>query len=190
MTPYVTLQEQIVSVLFNLQGRKPAVLKQIIELYCAAVPREFRTNDLLYLEGLGFCFSEAGYLDIADLIVDVPRILREQIDTSTQDPRIRGILGTAFQSREPVGFREYINSRGSGSNTLRTGRLAQPRALIKGDVLGNGDRLLSEPREGGTGSVLIHLTGGRHGHWIEVPARIPIALLTPDDEAPADLVES
>ncbi len=68
-------------------------------------------------------------------------------------------------------------------------RFAQPATLVPGDILANGDRVLSEPREGGNGSVLIHLTGGYHGHWVGVPARIPIALLHPDDGAPPELVK-
>ncbi len=72
----------------------------------------------------------------------------------------------------------------SGENMLRTERLAQPRALEIGDILATGDRVLSPPREGGNGSVLLHLTDGFDGHWVDVPARIPIALLTEDDNAP------
>ena len=72
-------------------------------------------------------------------------------------------------------------------NRLRTSRLAQPGALEVGDILATGDVVLSTPREGGNGSVMIHLTGGLDGHWISVPARIPIALLTKEDNAPEAL---
>jgi hypothetical protein len=67
---------------------------------------------------------------------------------------------------------------GAGENKFRTVRFAQPRALRLGDILATGDRVLSDPHEVANGSVELHLTGGHEGHRIEVPARIPIALLT------------
>lgn len=88
----------------------------------------------------------------------------------------------------PYGFEGHIRNRGNGTNRLRTDRLAQPGALQVGDILATGDKVLSSPREGGNGSVLIHLTGGFDGHWIGVPARIPIALLTKEDNPPPGLV--
>ncbi len=84
----------------------------------------------------------------------------------------------------PYGFEGHVRNFGTGINRLRTARLAQPGALKVGDILATGDRVLSDPREGGNGSVLIHLTGGADGHWMGVPARIPIALLTKGDRAP------
>jgi hypothetical protein len=85
------------------------------------------------------------------------------------------------------GFAEHIRRHGSGDNRLRTERLAQPRALKVGDILATGDRVLSAPEEGANGSVILHLTGGNDGHRIDVPARIPIALLTEGDNAPKEL---
>ena len=87
----------------------------------------------------------------------------------------------------PYGFEGHIRNHGLGVNMWRTPRLAQHCALIVGDLLATGDRVLSPPREGGNGSVLLHLTGGFDGHWVGVPARIPIALLTKEDDAPAEL---
>lgn len=89
----------------------------------------------------------------------------------------------------PYGFEGHIRNRGNGINRLRTTRLAQPGALQVGDILATGDKVLSPSREGGNGTVLIHLTGGFNGHWIGVPARIPIALLTKEDHPPPGLVE-
>lgn len=88
---------------------------------------------------------------------------------------------------ESYGFKRHLREYGCGRNRLRTNRLAQPGALIAGDIIATGDRVLSPPREGGNGSVLIHLTGGLSGHWISVPARIPIALLTKEDNAPKEV---
>ncbi len=85
------------------------------------------------------------------------------------------------------GFEEHLRKLGNGANRLRTMRLAQPRALRVGDILATGCKVLSPPRDGGNGSVLIHVTGGSDGHWVGVPARIPIALLTQEDNAPEEL---
>jgi hypothetical protein len=82
------------------------------------------------------------------------------------------------------GFEEHVKRYGSGDNMLRTERLAQPRALKEGDVLATGDHVLSSPRVGGNGTVFVHLSGGTDGHWIGLPARIPVALLTKEDGAP------
>ena len=92
-------------------------------------------------------------------------------------------------SERPYGYEEYRKQKGNGSNLLRTNRVAQPRALRKEDTLANGDRVLATPRGGYNGSVWVLLSGGLHGHWVEMPARIPIALLTETDEIPDTLVE-
>jgi hypothetical protein len=84
---------------------------------------------------------------------------------------------TAQQRRIPAyGLDEWERKKGSGDNRLRTGWAAQPRALQVGDVLATGDEILAEPAEAGSGRVTITLAGGRDGHKIEVPSRIPIAL--------------
>ena len=89
----------------------------------------------------------------------------------------------------PYGFERHLKEYGNGTNLLRTERLAQPRALKIGDILATGDEVLSNPRVGFNSSVLIHITGGLDGHWIELPPRIPIALLTKEDSAPTELWE-
>jgi hypothetical protein len=100
----------------------------------------------------------------------------------------RDLPGRPLQRwRKPYGLQEHLREYGNGDNLLRTDRLAQPKALRTGDILATGDEVLSEPREGGNGSVLLHLTGGFDGHWVGVPGRIPIALLTPEDNAPEEL---
>ena len=84
----------------------------------------------------------------------------------------------------PYGLDGHLLRHGSGANMLRTPRLAQPKALEVGDILATGERVLSPPREGGNGRVLIHLSGKFQGDWIDVAARIPIALLIKEDNAP------
>ena len=78
----------------------------------------------------------------------------------------------------PYGLTEHAGRAGLGNNMLRTKHVAQPRALEVGDLLATGDTVLSPPRQGRNGSVWLHLSGGNKGHWIEVPARIPLALST------------
>ncbi|MFA6278491.1 MAG: hypothetical protein WCS97_00140 [Candidatus Paceibacterota bacterium] len=85
------------------------------------------------------------------------------------------------------GFEEHLKRYGNGDNLLRTARFAQSQALQVGDILATGDKVLSPPRRGFNGSVLIHLTGGFNGHWIDVASRLPIALLTAEDHAPAEI---
>jgi hypothetical protein len=82
------------------------------------------------------------------------------------------------------GFDQLERYNGAGVNRLRTDLCANPGALREGDVLADGDKVLSAPREGGNGRVLIHLTGGHEGHWVAVPGRIPVAL-----QASRELVE-
>ena len=98
--------------------------------------------------------------------------------------------GIPLYCHQPYGASEYLHNKGNGTNAFRAPRFAQPNVLKANDILANGDMVLSEPREGGNGSVLLHLTGGLKGHWVGVPARIPIALLTPDDEEYDALKES
>ncbi len=85
------------------------------------------------------------------------------------------------------GFKEHLIEYGNGANRLRTKRFSQPSALREGDILATGDRVLSKPQQGVNGGIKIHLTGGFDGHWIEVPSRIPLALLTKEDGAPREL---
>lgn len=75
----------------------------------------------------------------------------------------------------PLAARAY-RSYGNGENRARIPFAAQPRALRIGDQLVSGDFVLAEPREGYNGSVRLLITGGWHGHEIDVPARIPIAI--------------
>lgn len=60
------------------------------------------------------------------------------------------------------------------------------KALKKGDILATGDQVLTEPADNGD-SIQVLLTGGFHGHSIDIPKGIPVALLTPEDNAPQAL---
>lgn len=87
----------------------------------------------------------------------------------------------------PYGYAEHIERHGSGSNRLRTEHVAQPQALEPGDLLATGERVLSLPRSGTNGSVLVHMTGGTNGHWISMAARLPIALLVQYGDVPGEM---
>ncbi len=87
----------------------------------------------------------------------------------------------------PYGYAEHIERHGSGSNRLRTEHVAQPQALEPGDLLATGDRVLSHPRSGTNGSVLVHMTGGTNGCWISMAARLPIALLVQYGDVPGEM---
>lgn len=102
-------------------------------------------------------------------------------------PILDGVELPGLQLRnscESYGFDKHIERYGSGDNMLRTMQLSQPSALRVDDTLATGDKVLSVPRDAGNGGVWIHLSGGFDGHWIRVPARIPIALLSRGDNVP------
>lgn len=82
-------------------------------------------------------------------------------------------------SRTPYDFQEHLRRQGTGDNCLRTEKAAQPRALNKGDVLANGDRILAVPRRGYNSSCLIKTE--KFG-WVEIAPRIPIALFGSKDK--------
>ena len=72
------------------------------------------------------------------------------------------------------GLEEYRDRHsGDGTCMLRTKSLAQPRALIVGDMLATGEPVVEGPRRGFNSSVLVRLekTG-----WVELAGRLPIAL--------------
>lgn len=189
MTPYVHLQETIINTLRNLKKYHPEILKELIDRYCVPDGEEI-PQYLNELHSHGIPISQhaqgVGYDWVHKTI---PEIIRQQIVVECDQLKIRNLLGLDLCSCKPMDFDEFIERRGSGENRLRAERFSQPGALKEGDVLANGDRLLSPPREGGNGSVLLHLPGGYFGHWIGVPARIPIALLTREDNAPPELIE-
>lgn len=188
MTTYVNLQVAVIRTLRDLKEDHPELLKEISERYCVpnGEERPPYLNELhsfglpmsAYSQGVGYDWVEK----------TIPEIIQQQIVVEGDKIAIRNLLGFPLENRPPMNFDEFIDERGSGGDRLRTLRFAQPGALKEGDVLANGDRLISPPREGGNGSILIHLTGGSFGRWMDVPACIPIALLTLEDKAPLELV--
>ncbi len=191
MTPFVRLQTAIISILFKLHRYHPEELKRLASVYCEQNPKDLHITDwaLLYYHGI-LPYSANDWPETGSFLKICGEILHDQIDnTSENGITIRNLLGTALSNTSPIDYKTFIYDRGSGNNRLRTHYFSQPRVLKKGDVLSTGDRLLSPPREGGNGSVLLHLTGGIDGHWISIPARLPIALLVEELHAPPNLVE-
>lgn len=183
-TPYVSLQELIIRALFNLCEKEPETLRALAKKIRRLNPPSLYTEDRRLLERAGFFkFPEEPW-------ALNPTTVLEQIDDSGEEIRIRNLLGMKLHGYGTVlDAKAYAKVKGLGDNFLRTDSLAQPSALKIGDVLASGCRVLSEPREGGNGAVLVHLSGGLRGHWIEVPSRIPIALLTPEDNVPEGYVD-
>lgn len=64
---------------------------------------------------------------------------------------------------------------------------ALPAELECGDIIGNGDEVLSKPQWCCDEGVMLRLTGGAEGHTIWVPDIVPIAILTEVDNAPVEI---
>jgi hypothetical protein len=192
MSPYVELQKQIIRILSGLVEKDQDFLRKLVEECRKNLPQHLEIETVAKLASLGLRIPSL-YLEIPG--DDSPRktlaeIILQQVDDSGQKVVIRNLLGTElYRYGQTLSLKEFVLKKGSGENRLRTKRLAQPGSLKKGDILADGSRVLSDPREGGNGSVLIHLTGGFDGAWVGIPARIPIALLTKGDKAPEGLVD-
>lgn len=185
-TPFVELQRLVFRVLVIISTGRPNFLRELV-MKCREDPKRHLPEEyLLALSSFGLQVGKSYWAQD-----ELPGILLEQIDDSGPEIRIRNILGMKLNNVDgPIlSIAQYAKSKGNGDNRLRTTRFSQPAALKVGDILASGCRVVSEPREGGNGSILIHLTGGRDGHWIDVPARIPVALLAWEDQAPLGYAE-
>jgi hypothetical protein len=83
-------------------------------------------------------------------------------------------------------YAAYIHQRGSGTDQLRTERVAQPGALKPGDILATGYAVVGEPRSGYNSIAWICISRGTHVLWVTVAPRIPLALLVGGFENIAD----
>jgi hypothetical protein len=187
MTPYVALQEQIIRWLFQELSEGEPFLREILARF--RVPGYALTlEDVEQLVSRGLYFPvstwnwESGLTHMQKAIVE---IFLEQIDDSGPTIIIRNLLGAPLYNCGPTyDLSGWVEKRGSGCNRLRTTRFAQPGALQIHDRLVTGEEVISEPREGGNGTVYIHLSGRKNGTWLGVPACIPLALLTTADIVP------
>lgn len=176
MSPYIELQKQVIEILFQLVRVYPERLRLMVRDYRSSGKRNLADPEYALFKKFGF--QEPRDNGDWDWCKDMLWIILEQVNDSGPTIVIRNLLGVKLVGYGETQTLEERLRQGNGNhgNWLRTECSAQSGALKKGDVLQTGDVVLSEPREGGNGRVLIHLDGGLHGAWMPVPARIPIAL--------------
>ncbi|OHA93985.1 MAG: hypothetical protein A3E02_00930 [Candidatus Zambryskibacteria bacterium RIFCSPHIGHO2_12_FULL_38_34] len=189
MTPYVELQESVIRWLLRIQTTEEKFLKKLLQAI-----REPKFELPLFLKEWEEPIRDLGFSIPRDEMWDVPKafceIILKQIDDNGPKLKIRNLLGFPLHNYgEPYGLKEWVSIRGSGHNLLRTKRFGQPRTLKVGDILVTGEKVLSPPREGGNGAVLVHLSGRKHGTWLSFPSRTALALLTEEDKPPRGLIE-
>ena len=185
MSLYVQLQKRIIAWLYKLEQYHPKTLKALNTLLCRDVyqePHDWAIS--LRILGADIPLHEKWYGEI-----DFPSLIREQIEEEDGELLIQNLLGTPLFKSVPYDLRGWVRHRGRGFNWLRTAYCAQPEALVVGDILVTGERVLHPPREGGNGSVLVCLSGSKHGMWLSFPSRTALALLPPYEEVPPGLIE-
>jgi hypothetical protein len=190
MSPYTRLQTQLIALLNNLLKQNPDALTTLV--------KECREDT--YKTFVGWIYE----LSVHDQSlmgwvrewparywheVSIPKLVLEQIKEDDGTITILNLLGGPLYRDSSYDLETWVKKRGSGANYLRTETYAQPGALVTGDILVTGDRVLSEPREGGNGSVLIKVGSENHNCWLSLPARTAVALLPPSYKPPANLVE-
>ncbi|MES3031132.1 MAG: hypothetical protein V4697_01825 [Patescibacteria group bacterium] len=176
MTPLVSFQKHIITILFRLLAESPIYLHDLATR-CKGLEEGLLPGDRDILVERGLQFPEFPK-EAWDTEKACLEIIMEQIDTTGPEIKIRNLLGSPlYYHGPPIGWKEYKERGGGYPSILRTKHVAQPSTLKVGDILGTGEEIISPPREGGNGSVLIHLAGGDRGTWLDVPARIPLALL-------------
>lgn len=88
--------------------------------------------------------------------------------------------GRELPPGKTYGFEDILAHFERGENRLRTKRLAQPSALIKGDSFVTGENVVSSPRKHKRGDIFVQISKGfESGYWIKLPSSIPIALKSP-----------
>lgn len=184
MTPYVKLQQEIINLLFRLKECRP---DKFVRLMGLCKQNTIHSSEawivLLHREGVSIPWGELprNYRSII-----FPELILEQI--SEDGTTILNLLGLEFYDHHaPYGLKEWDIKRDSGDNFLRTAYAAQPRALKEGDILLTGERVLCPPRDGGNGRVLVKVSGGVRGTWMDLPSGTPISLLSGFENVPPGL---
>lgn len=179
--PHVQLQSDVVDWLFRILPKEEEFVRELVTTF-RKTKKEYRRIVLKSWEErinqAGFFLPHDERWDVVEAFYD---IILEQVDDTGGKLKVRNILGfPLFGYGKSFTPREYAERRGTGENFLRTTRFAQSRALKVGDVLATGERIISTPREGGNGSVLVHLSSHQpQGLWFSFPARTALALRTP-----------
>lgn len=199
-TSYVYLQEQVIRMLHSLvRNGKGDVAKKFLDQSRRMI--EFGKLDVSTMRDISATYPN--FFQVPDLTQErnspeiqefdwlseeIPKIIIEQLDDSEENLIVNNILGTPLYKKDDFGYDSYVKNYGSGHNRLRvTGRLCQPRALRIGDILATGETVVREPREGGNGAVLVclgNICDASNGDWLDLPARIPIALYDPEIAPP------
>ena len=186
MTPYVWLQQEIISLLYRLKEYHPERFVRFVGL-CkqSRIPSSVKWMNVLRKQGVSIPQGESSPNFRS---INFPELILEQISEDGTD--VLNLLGLEFYDHHaPYGLIEWVAKRGSGDNFLRTAYAAQPRALKEGDILLTGERVLCPPREGGNGRVLVKVSGCEGGTWLDFPSRTAIALLSSFENVPPGLVE-
>lgn len=169
---YARFQEQLIKMLRELLSKDPDTFQSVYEA-CKAPSAEFM-DWKRYLESLGVTYANSPHqwhehYKIHELIL-------EQIEIKEDEPLILGLLGMKL-SRQPIVHSptEWVPGEGTW---LRTDFCSHVGALEPGDVLASKETVLSPPREGGNGSVYLHLMDERFSSdlWFDYPSRTILAL--------------
>lgn len=184
MTLYVQLQQQLIDLLFRLKKEEPEKLKNLVEFCRTSIVDN--TILVLYLNKLGLSIvSKEWHTE-----TKIHELILEQINDSGDEIIIRNLLGKPLYYIQQYDLKSWINNRGNGGNRLRNERYSQPGALEVGDILITGERVISPPREGGNGAVLVHLSGRKDGVWLSFSSRTALALIgCHNEQIPSDLIE-
>lgn len=170
MTPYVRFQELLINWLEKLQEEQSDILHLLISACKAKESKDINWPQIL--RSLGFVFADEEWHKQHSL----PVMILEQVERKEDgQPHIRGLLGFPLHSPQVYNTLEKWAQNRSGSR-VRTKQYAHVGALVPDDRLINGDRVLSPPREGGNGAVLLHLSGGAKGYWFSYPAKTILTL--------------
>jgi hypothetical protein len=181
---YVELQGRVIKALFNLVKTEPDYLRGMVKGYRGFPFVGLSEGDYRKMRHHGF--REPSFKDWP-WCTEMVKIILEQVDDSGTEIVIRNQLGMRLLGYGTTQTSEEHEKTASlGICFLRTPVVAQPGALKVGDTLATGERILSEPRCSDDGQILIHFSGGVHGTWLPVPARIPISLRPVENDAPPE----
>lgn len=189
MTDYVQLQKIVIGWLFDQLGINEEIVRRLV-FVCRWEGFVFWVEEEEFLrKTCGLVLPRGREWNIKEAFVE---IVKEQVDDSGDELVIRNLLGFPLHDYgQPYDLVGWVENRGSGQNLLRTKNFAQPRALVVGDRLVTGEKVISQPRDGGNGAILVHLDDGRErGTWFSFASRTALAVLSPEDKVPEGLFES
>ena len=182
MSPYIEMQARVVKWLRQLKEESPEKLKSLIA--SCRVDSAHHVNWIGYAAELDFFVreDEEGVLQNHTL----PEMILEQVDDSGDMLAILNVRGIPLEARhitQDPGLWRHERIK----YLLRRDEIyAQVGALMVGDVLINGEEILSRPRDGGNATVLVHLSWPKNdpdGHWESFDSSIVLTLMAPASAA-------